>query len=87
MTKQEHFFSAQPWWLNFFKILSVDFTICWWHLCKFFKNHKSTKSLNIPFHHYQVFSKSTRGHQRLYKEQYTIKVCVCVCVCATGKPV
>ena len=26
---------------NFFKILSVDFTIWLRHLCKFFKNHES----------------------------------------------
>ena len=37
---------------NFFKILSVDFKICWLPVRKFFKNRKSKKSLNFPFCHY-----------------------------------
>ena len=51
---------------NFVKILSVDLTFCWWHLCKFFKNHKSKKSLNFTFRRYQVFSKSKRRNERYY---------------------
>ena len=39
---------------KFLKIISLDFTIWWWHLCKFFKNHKGKKSLNFLVHHYQV---------------------------------
>ena len=31
---------------NFFKVLSVDFSICWWHISKFFKNHES-KNLSL----------------------------------------
>ena len=34
-------------------------------ISKFFRNHKSKKSLNFPFRHYQMFSKSTRGNERL----------------------
>ena len=36
-------------------IFSMDFTIWWWHICKFLKNHKSKRSLNLSFHHYQGF--------------------------------
>ena len=61
---------------NFFKILSVDFTICWWDFYKFFKNHKSKKSLNFSFRHYQVFSESTRANERLKRAIYHKGVCV-----------
>ena len=53
---------------NFFKIFSVDFTICWWHLCKFLKNFKSKKYPNYPFsklHHYQMSPKFARGNESL----------------------
>ena len=69
MTKQEAFLLCSTMLArtlqNFFKILSMDFTICWWHLCKFFENHKSKKSINFPFCHYQMFSKSTRRNERM----------------------
>ena len=73
--------------LKIFKIHSVDFTICWWQLCQFFKNYKSKTFLNFPFCHYQVFSKSTRGNERLQKEQYTIEVYVCVQLENLYKPI
>ena len=38
------------------KILYIDFTILWWHLCEFLENKKGKKSLNSSFYHYQVFS-------------------------------
>ena len=45
---------------NFFKILSVDSKICWWHFYMFFK---TKNSLNFPFCHYKVLSKSSRGNE------------------------
>ena len=80
MTKQEAFLLSPTmvaWPLqNFVKILSMDLTFCWWHLCKFFKNHKSKKSLNFSFRHYQVFSESTRANERLKRAIYQKGVCV-----------
>ena len=80
MTKQETFLLcptmvARPL-QNFFKILPVDFAFCWWHLCKFLNIHKSKISLNFPFCHYQMFSKSTRKMRDCKKSNIIIKVCV-----------
>ena len=41
---------------NFFKILSVDFTLWWWHLCNFIQKSKKSKSyLNRYLYNYQRF--------------------------------
>ena len=56
------FFTAQQWWEEqiFLKILSMDFTIQWWHLSKFLKNKKSKKSQNFSFYTIIRYSQNLR---------------------------